>query len=778
MKRYLLSLYVVVLATLSLSAQDQDYLTEFENFRKGAGEEFETFSSKIDKEFSDFLANSWETFNTNEEEEVDPKPKPEQLPEPPKEVINEDLGDLESLVISAPTNYNSFEMPTKESSKQFDTKYFNSSATFFGQQINVKADEAIKQISLDKLSNESIAAGWDLAVETDFEQTVFDLNRNREALNINDFGYYMLVESVAKKMTTDEGLQKFLSWFYLLKSGYDVKLGIAGGKLVHMIPSKTRIYGKRYTELQGRNYYIMENSSEEVTTYDKQYPMATRSFDFGFTTPITFKAETKKRPVSFMFNGKDYSFNFSYDQNAIDYYSSFPLLEYPVYLGSSMTSTAKQSLIENLHPVVTDMDSYTGVDFLLKFVQQGFPYKTDDEQFGREKFYFPEEILHYPYSDCEDRSAFFSYLVKQLTDKDVVALDYANHVATAVQFDEKLPGEFIESVGGNYYVCDPTYIGAPIGKAMVNSREDKPGVIKINKTLAGPQSDLVAEAIRKIEDKGNYLIYSKTEANNSILFTKIGGKENAYALIILGADGQVQSLISTSITSEVSYNTLLLAFDRSGKQLFRKGFQEDEFYNGYGIFEKEDKLFVVLQLNNSAIFNPLTAVVKNDAASYNFSSEIKTEIDRLSSSNYEKAISGIFAFFNLIEFKGLVVEGSEIVKTIDNYDPSFKRTSPNIYKAIGNLRLIKNQEGIITLKTDQNIQLSKLRIKDNAQFRIVKYDTGNSKLEILNGATVGVSIVQYNLNFIKLFKESGDLLFDYDDDHSQTTLNLKKDILY
>ena len=74
------------------------------------------------------------------------------------------------------------------------------------------------------------------------------------------------------------------------------------------------------------------------------------------------------------------------------------------------------------------------VNVLLRFVQTGFSYLTDSEQFGREKFMFPEETLSYPYSDCEDRSFLFAYLVSSLLGLDVIGLDYPGHVATAVKF--------------------------------------------------------------------------------------------------------------------------------------------------------------------------------------------------------------------------------------------------------------------------------------------------------------------------------------------------------
>ena len=60
------------------------------------------------------------------------------------------------------------------------------------------------------------------------------------------------------------------------------------------------------------------------------------------------------------------------------------------------------------HPVATpfvldELKKYTSsmgedekVNFLLAFVQKAFAYKTDEEQFGHERYFFVEESLYFP----------------------------------------------------------------------------------------------------------------------------------------------------------------------------------------------------------------------------------------------------------------------------------------------------------------------------------------------------------------------------------------------
>ena len=106
-----------------------------------------------------------------------------------------------------------------------------------------------------------------------------------------------------------------------------------------------------------------------------------------------------------------------------------------------------------------------------------FEYQYDEKVWGGDRAFFAEETLYYPYADCEDRSILYSRLVRDLLGLDVVLVYYPGHLATAVRFPMQLPGDFFELESGKYLVCDPTYIGAPIGVSMPNMDEQKAKVI-------------------------------------------------------------------------------------------------------------------------------------------------------------------------------------------------------------------------------------------------------------------------------------------------------------
>jgi hypothetical protein len=61
--------------------------------------------------------------------------------------------------------------------------------------------------------------------------------------------------------------------------------------------------------------------------------------------------------------------------------------------------------------------------------------------------------------------------------------------------------------------------------------------------------------------------------------------------------------------------------------------------------------------------------------------------------------------------------------------------------------------------------------------RISILPDGNARVDALSGVKVGKTIIWYPLNFIRLDAKTGDLLFDYDDDHSQARMNVRRDIL-
>lgn len=68
--------------------------------------------------------------------------------------------------------------------------------------------------------------------------------------------------------------------------------------------------------------------------------------------------------------------------------------------------------------------------------------------------------------------------MKDLMGLDAVLLDYPNHIASAVRFNEEISGDYILLDGKKYLICDPTYIGAPIGMCMDRFKSVAPEIIR------------------------------------------------------------------------------------------------------------------------------------------------------------------------------------------------------------------------------------------------------------------------------------------------------------
>src|SRR5690606_3296342 len=118
--------------------------------------------------------------------------------------------------------------------------------------------------------------------------------------------------------------------------------------------------------------------------------------------------------------------------------------------------------IPMLKEQVDGISTEKGVDYLMRFTRQAFEFEDDRVTFGREKRMSPEETLLNSSSDCDDRTALFFYLVKEIYDLPMVTLRYPTHVAIAVRLDKPV-GHSIAYDGYHYTICEPTPQGKDLG---------------------------------------------------------------------------------------------------------------------------------------------------------------------------------------------------------------------------------------------------------------------------------------------------------------------------
>jgi hypothetical protein len=354
---------------------------------------------------------------------------------------------------------------------------------FYGKQIVFYYDVRLHNRLNARIDKEAISDYWSVLSRTDYENLLTQLDAQKKALQLNDWAYASLIHKLAAEINNNRRNESaLLSWFLLAKSGYKARVAYNDSSVFLLVPSKQEMFEVSYFTFSGSRYYAVEFDGDkqqlgQVYTYDGNYPEAMKDFDMQVTASVASSDQPERRHLSFQFEGKTYNIDVTYDRGRVKFLGTYPQLNLNLYFGSGVYRVTATTLQQQLAANMRGMSEQQAVNFLLRFVQTALQYETDDKQFGKENYLFPEETLFYPYSDCEDRAVLFAWLVKSLLNLDVIGLDYPGHVAVAVQFKEAVSGDSVSYHGKLYTVTDPTYINAVAGMTMPDFKQYKPTVI-------------------------------------------------------------------------------------------------------------------------------------------------------------------------------------------------------------------------------------------------------------------------------------------------------------
>lgn len=814
-----------------------------------------------DKEFSDYLNREWANFQVFAGKKAPEKPKPDVMPEyKPAPVPDE---NIRQLPVRAPELDQKKHIPVigklpliqKPEPEFFSEDAF--SITFCGGLVYLDIDRDLRSITSSKRGKAAIVEFWDKASRTNYNRLVNQLSAAKVQFNLNDYGYYMLIQQAAETvypMPEQDTLRLLLQWFLMIRSGYDVKMAYNNNGIAILLPSFNTLYGTKYITLKGMNYYFFSPfEGTNIQTYDKKYDPAHVSIDFNIPHPIDFGNQPVNKTMKFTFAEKEYGFDLQYDPGIISFYRDYPQVDYEVYFNAAISRDFKLSLIEAFKPLLADMSEPEAINFLLRFVQTAFEYKTDPEQFNREKFFFAEEVLFYPASDCEDRSVLFAYLVRELLGMKIVGMEYPGHMATAVHFSYDMPGEFVMYQGEKYIVADPTYINAPFGRVMPIFGDESAKVITMNNFgNTWLNRDKVWEMASKAGiSKANYFQSLVFDPSGNAYLTgyfygpltlgsfSFEGTEEAQSYIVarINADGKIQwasHIRSTGnavgLAAEIdnagniyiagsfsgtmgpleaigNSDVFLAKYTPDGTQLwleragldtlpresgfiysvgFSGGGEKNEFriveytpnFSDYGLYVTEGSIIYNGFIQNTLVPAEATLAV-NATSEFDYAEMLKKEYDKYVSEQVDRAAAGLFAIASLVRTTGIVIPGHAIQEAFDRYNPSFKTKNPDIYENIGKVSFMKNSNNIISIITasDKDIVIDKMKVSNNAQIRVSIISNEETFVDALNGVKVGKFFIWFTLNSVKVFSKTGDLLFDYDNDHTKTTMNIKKDIL-
>lgn len=498
MKRLLLT-FAIAAACFQAAAQDFESL--FDNFSKDVRTEYSVFQSEVDQSFSGFLRQSWKEFEIFAGIQRPERPKPAYLPkatatsspagvelfvESPAgklpdsdESVNPEADDLEEdTSIEPPTN----EIISVEPG-QLSTVWWD----FYNVCDSILIPDDIAAYKMRDCSQEQISIFWDFLSYQNCDiilNQIYDVSNN---LGLSGWSLYAWIDAISGDVFSGNNEKQVFKSFILNCIGGDVRMAVMDGVLTVLAAFEESVYRMPFCEISGKKYYLTDDLSPKHTlkTYDSLLPFQHKPFSLVQSKQLrlytadsdTMCPESRFSRYSTVF--KD-TITISVNQRHIDLYSSFPQMDAEVYARSAVPAPVSDKLVSFVKPKVFGLSSVDAVQLLLNYLQYDFDYAIDSEQFGFEKPFFVEENYFYPFNDCEDRAILFSFLVREVLGLDVVLLDYPNHVAAAVCFGtDDVQGDYFNYRGKKYIVCDPTYIGAPVGMTMEGYQNQRFKVIEL-----------------------------------------------------------------------------------------------------------------------------------------------------------------------------------------------------------------------------------------------------------------------------------------------------------
>lgn len=314
------------------------------------------------------------------------------------------------------------------------------------------------------ISDEGISKYYNSITEKDWTLLHHQLQNKRDEFNLNDWMYSKLVhESVEKIAHFASKNEKRLIEFHLMSlAGFQMRLCY--------LKSNIFVYGKTNDDLyeipiikhQGNKFINLSVAFEKNKGFNKSLTMHPlnpqpqgKSISFLLDQIPTLSPIKQNRTFKFSYKNEHFEIEGITDATIASWMHDYPFFDEGQYITAPMSLEPQKKLIGELNQLIKGRSTREKLEFLASFTRGAFTYKEDKESFGYSKPMIPDEVLFYPVSDCEDRSAIFFFLVKEMLNLPVVAIAYDDHLSVAVA-SKSIEGQPLRLFNKTFFICDPT----------------------------------------------------------------------------------------------------------------------------------------------------------------------------------------------------------------------------------------------------------------------------------------------------------------------------------
>lgn len=311
----------------------------------------------------------------------------------------------------------------------------------------------------------------------------------RDELQLCDWLYYQLVRKVADRLApkqADYYRYTTLKYHLLRASGYDPMLVLGENRILLYVRSPDPVYNlsfrmvddRQYVCLNQHDYGFQPGTGGPVLDVLRDTGPVSRDFLYTIDRMPAFPETTYETlDLHFEYARRTEKVRIRVNPELKSIFANYPVTDYRNQFNIPVSRETAESLLSQLRDRIKGMDLRQGIGYLQQFTREAFPFARDTDVFGREKRLSPEETLIYSNSDCEDRSALFFWLVREIYNRPMVVVSYEDHVTVAVDMGEHR-GHTIEYNGKAYTICEPTpqRVNLPPGR-IIHGIHDRPSEI-------------------------------------------------------------------------------------------------------------------------------------------------------------------------------------------------------------------------------------------------------------------------------------------------------------
>ena len=484
-KSFLLISLLFGLSMFTSSAQTDDFYAQYEKFSKHAKAEYEDYRAQCNAEYVKFLERAWKEYKVLPSI---PRPKDEVVPPTimPRQDKNKKqakeipIENVVSPILSLPQP-----KPISPIYENDKVEEKNFSFSYMGTTCEVRLPKDLN-IRMSGCESCMIATIWKQLATNAMDNTIRDFLALRLKMQLCDWAYLNLIDTFAKAFCGHGNEAVIMAAFIYSQSGYKMRLGRDCEKLYLLYGSKHGIYEKGYIVIEGINYYPLDDKVERMEISDFSFPQEqSMSLYIENAQKFTIRPSAKRKLASEQYH--DVTIDSQVNLNLIQFYNTYPSSEvngnfmtrWKMYADTPMDESVSQMLYPDIKNKIEGLSDVKAVNQILNWVQTAFQYEYDDKVWGHDRAFFAEETLYYPYCDCEDRAILFTRLVRDLLGLKCILVYYPGHLASAVCLKQQVNGDYISLDGDVYTICDPTYIGAPVGITMPEMDNRSAKVIKL-----------------------------------------------------------------------------------------------------------------------------------------------------------------------------------------------------------------------------------------------------------------------------------------------------------